>query len=68
LACALVFLDPPYGQELVPRAVAALDAAGWIASEALIVAETARDGPGPVPCPLAERTHGAARISVWRHS
>ena len=28
--CGLVFLDPPYGAELVPRAVARLRAAGWI--------------------------------------
>ena len=39
-ACGLVFLDPPYGQALVPRALAALGAAGWIAPGALVVAET----------------------------
>ncbi|MGA9866124.1 MAG: 16S rRNA (guanine(966)-N(2))-methyltransferase RsmD [Acetobacteraceae bacterium] len=64
-ACALVFLDPPYGQGLVPRALTALAAAGWIAPDALVVAETARDEAAPAPSPLAERTHGAARLTIW---
>lgn len=42
-ACQLVFLAPPYRKELIPPAMLALDAAGWIAPHALIVAETARD-------------------------
>jgi 16S rRNA (guanine966-N2)-methyltransferase len=66
-ACALVFLDPPYGEGLVPRAVDALRAAGWIAPGALICAETGRDEPPPTAGPtLAERVHGAARLTVWR--
>jgi 16S rRNA (guanine966-N2)-methyltransferase len=40
--CTLVFLDPPYGKGLVPRALAALQAKGWIAPGALIIAETGR--------------------------
>ena len=65
--CALVFLDPPYGQGLVARALERLAARGWVGPEALIVAETRRDEavPGPAPV-LAERMYGAARISVWR--
>jgi 16S rRNA (guanine966-N2)-methyltransferase len=64
--CSLVFLDPPYGADLVPRALAHLTARGWIAPGALIVAETARAEP-PLPADLlAERVHGAARISIWR--
>jgi 16S rRNA (guanine966-N2)-methyltransferase len=64
--CALVFLDPPYGADLVPRAVAHLTARGWIAPSALIVAETARAEPPWPADPLAERVHGAARITIWR--
>jgi 16S rRNA (guanine966-N2)-methyltransferase len=64
--CALIFLDPPYGTDLVPRALAHLTAAGWIAPNALIVAETARDEPPLHADLLAERMHGAARINVWR--
>jgi 16S rRNA (guanine966-N2)-methyltransferase len=71
LPCALVFLDPPYGGEgLVGRAVAALDAAGWIAPGALVCAESAAglEAPPPPPGlePLAERAHGPARIQVLR--
>jgi 16S rRNA (guanine966-N2)-methyltransferase len=62
----LVFLDPPYGMNMVPRAVAALRARGWLAPGAIIVAEL---GPGDVlevPVFLAERSHGKARVKIWR--
>ncbi|WP_428395516.1 16S rRNA (guanine(966)-N(2))-methyltransferase RsmD [Lichenicoccus sp.] len=67
-ARSLVLLDPPYRQDLIARALPALRHSGWIAAGALIVAETARDEDPPVPPDtlLAERHHGAARLSVWR--
>ncbi|HTR16807.1 MAG TPA: 16S rRNA (guanine(966)-N(2))-methyltransferase RsmD [Acetobacteraceae bacterium] len=66
--CSLVFLDPPYGKDLVPRAVRALAAAGWIAPGALVVGELGRDEAAPplLGSALAERAHGAARVVVWR--
>jgi 16S rRNA (guanine966-N2)-methyltransferase len=65
--CGLLFLDPPYGQDLLPRAVAALGRAGWIAPGALIVGELSRGETLPAPgALLAERAHGAARVAVWR--
>ncbi|HYF06204.1 MAG TPA: 16S rRNA (guanine(966)-N(2))-methyltransferase RsmD [Acetobacteraceae bacterium] len=66
--CTLVFLDPPYGQGLIPRAVAALQAAGWIAPGALLVAETERNETLDLPgcAPLAERPGGAALLRVLR--
>jgi 16S rRNA (guanine966-N2)-methyltransferase len=65
--CGLVLLDPPYGAGLVPRAVAALAAAGWIAPGALILAEIGREEVVPTLGEiLAERPHGAARLVVWR--
>ncbi len=65
-AATLVFLDPPYGKDLVPLAMARLLGAGRIAPGALVVAETGRDEAAlPVEL-LAERTYGAARIGVWR--
>ena len=67
--CSVVFLDPPYGQGLIERALPALAQAGWLAQGALIVAETARDEtlalPGEV---LAERSHGAATLTICRHT
>jgi 16S rRNA (guanine966-N2)-methyltransferase len=66
-ACGLVFLDPPYGKRLVPLAMVALAKAGWIAPGALIVAEVGADEPPPTDVELlAERRHGAARLSIWR--
>ncbi len=62
----LVFLDPPYGQDLVRRAVIMLRARGWMAPGAILVAEL---GPGDaldVPELLAERAHGKARVKMWR--
>ena len=67
--CTLVFLDPPYGKGLVPRALAALQAKGWIAPGALIIAETGRDEENAMPPGfevLSTRDHGAARLSALR--
>jgi 16S rRNA (guanine966-N2)-methyltransferase len=64
----LVFLDPPYGRELVPRAIAQLTATGWIAPGSVIVAEVGRaETCTPLGAAiLADRLHGAARIATWR--
>lgn len=66
--CGLVFLDPPYGQGLVPRAVAALTRAGWIAPAALLVAETGAEEALDLPGfdRIAARSHGAATLHVLR--
>ncbi len=63
---SLVFLDPPYGQDLAPRALAALRAAGWIAPGALVVVEVAAEENPHLPGIIDSRTHGAARIIVLR--
>ena len=67
--CTLAFLDPPYREGLVGRALQALAAAGWIAPGALVCAETGADAaaaPPPGFMLLAERTHGAARVLCLR--
>jgi 16S rRNA (guanine966-N2)-methyltransferase len=67
--CGLVFLDPPYGRELVPRAIDRLRAMGWIAPGALLVVETGRDEALPeLGEVLAGRTHGAAQLRVIKTS
>ncbi|MCQ4160487.1 16S rRNA (guanine(966)-N(2))-methyltransferase RsmD [Roseomonas sp. GC11] len=67
-ACGLVFLDPPYGKDLVPKAVAALAAAGWIAPGALLIAETGREES--LELEGFEKTHlrehGAAALHCFR--
>ncbi len=64
--CRLVFLDPPYGAGLGPAAFAALSRAGWIAEDAVVVLETGRDERPALGDLLAERVHGAARLSIFR--
>jgi 16S rRNA (guanine966-N2)-methyltransferase len=66
---SLVFLDPPYGQNLVPSALTRLREAGRIGRDALIVAELGREETwNPDQSLLAEREHGAARIVIFRSS
>jgi len=65
-AASLIFLDPPYRQGLVPRAIERLGAVGRIAPGALLVAETARDEPALPVVALDQREHGAARLTIWR--
>lgn len=66
-AATLVLLDPPYGKDLVPAALSALGKAGWIAPQALILAEVGAGEPPPTPAPLLlDRVFGAARLCAWR--
>lgn len=66
-SAGLVFLDPPYGAGLVAPALSALQAKGWVAPDAIVVAEVAAEEPTPTTLPLlAERRHGAARLCIWR--
>jgi 16S rRNA (guanine966-N2)-methyltransferase len=68
-ACTLAFLDPPYGLDLAPPAVAALADAGWIAPEALCIVETGAKENFEIPSGfvlLDDRRYGAARIRIFR--
>ena len=47
LPMALVFLDPPYGQGAVPRAMAALTRQGWAGPDTVWAIETGREEAGP---------------------
>lgn len=63
----LVFFSPPYRKGLIPPSFRALDAAGWIAPHAVIVAETARNEAfDPLPgCTLAVcRKYGEAVLHI----
>ena len=67
--CSLVFLDPPYAKGLIPPSLAALQDNGWIAAEALIVAEVDRKETLELPpafSVLDDRHYGKARILLLR--
>lgn len=67
--CGLLFLDPPYALGLVEQAAQALRAAGWVADDALLIAEIGRAEATPaVGELLAERSHGAARLVIYSGS
>ena len=69
--CDLVFLDPPYGQDLVPRALEALAREGWIAPGAICIVETGAKEALAMPTgfeELDDRTYGAARIRFLRYA
>ncbi len=68
--CNLVFLDPPYHEDLAGPALVALTRAGWIAGDALIIVEVAARQAFPAPegfDVLEERKYGAARIVFMRY-
>ena len=61
----LVFLDPPYGSGLGPRALAALAAAGWIGVDTLCIVEVAAKDVVTAPDSfviLDERHYGPAKF------
>ena len=63
----LVFLDPPYGQGLGGKALAAARAGGWLAPDATIVLEESRDAVVELPAGFVledRRTYGAAAVHV----
>lgn len=69
----LVFVDPPYGQDLLPPALEKAVRGGWISQEGLVLAEVeARcDFTGRIPAqliPQTDRLYGQTRILLWQNS
>jgi 16S rRNA (guanine966-N2)-methyltransferase len=65
----LVFLDPPYRQNLIPGALASLVEGKWLVPAALLVVETAEDEPLSVSAAfrmLDHRVYGDTRVSFWQ--
>jgi 16S rRNA (guanine966-N2)-methyltransferase len=69
--CRLIFLDPPYGKGLVPKALVALAEQGWVAEGTICVAEVgtgeALDLPESFEA-LDQRRYGAATIHFLRYA
>src|SRR5439155_6220201 len=69
VSCTVAFLDPPYRSGLSAAALEAIAAAGWLAPDALTVAEiSAREGlASPAGFTLIDkRVYGAARLVFLR--
>lgn len=70
-AFGLVFLDPPYGQGLVERALAPLAAGGWLSENAVVVAERGVGEPSLAVEGFENmdaRDYGAARVHLLTRS
>ena len=70
-ACSLVFLDPPYDENLAAPALKAIAQSGWIADGALVVVEIAAKEDLAAPEkfePLDERRYGAAKFVFLRYA
>ena len=68
-ACDLVFMDPPYGQELWRNSVDALIESGWINGNGIFCIELGRREPFEPPSGfelLDDRNYGAARITFLK--
>lgn len=70
-ACAVAFLDPPYGKGLAGPALAALAEAGWLAPDAIAVVEQSVKEDALAPPAdferLDARDYGAARLIFLRY-
>ena len=65
----LAFLDAPYNKGLTATALRSLHEKGWLAENALIVAETEKSEALEAPSPwelLDERTYGSAKFWIFR--
>lgn len=67
----IIFLDPPYHQDLVAPILNGLLKAGWFAPAALVVVESALDeqwnGPAELH-PVDNRQHGKSRLTFLRRA
>ena len=71
VACAVMFLDPPYASGLAAPALSALAGAGWLMPDELAVVEVGAREPFTAPSGfviLDERVYGAARLIFVRRA
>lgn len=67
-AADLIFLDPPYRKNLILPALESLQKGGWIADEAIIIAESESEWPPAIDgfeC-QATRTYGDTAVHIFR--
>lgn len=64
--CGLIFLDPPYGKSLGPKAISIAQSQGWIAPEALIVLEDSSPQAVAGYAVIDQRLYGDTHITLLR--
>lgn len=64
IPCDLIFLDPPYGQNLGTAALASAQTNGWIAPDALVVWEEAQPMYAPGFDVIDTRTFGGTIVTL----
>ena len=68
VGCDLIFLDPPYGKSLGPKALQSAVVNGWIGKDALIVWEENQPQIAPAGfIRLEQRRYGDSWITFLRH-
>ncbi len=68
VACDLIFLDPPYGKNLGPKALLSAVVNGWVGKDALIVWEENQPQIAPAGFTrLEQRRYGDSWITFLRH-
>lgn len=68
-ACSIILMDPPYNQDLPRPAILALNAAGWIAPNAIVIVELMAQESFEAPEGFQEldnRKYGKARLIFLR--
>lgn len=65
----LVFIDPPYGQELVAPALRQLEMGGWIKDGAIAIIETGMEEELNIETwsLVTEREYGETRVAVYQY-
>ena len=69
--CDVVFLDPPYGQNLAAPALIGLARQGWLATDVLCVVETGKKEEMDIPAGFElvdERKYGAAKVRLLQYT
>lgn len=64
----LIFLDPPYGRNLVTPALNSLLAGNWLAPGAILIAEIEKQTRPNIPAALGEpekRNFGQTILNIW---
>ena len=68
-SCNIVFIDPPYGKNLVNPSLKSIVAGGWLANNAVVIIETGKNEDIEFPDSFSElddRTYGNCRIRILR--